>query len=347
LPVNNYGALWFTAFLKEQSYGCVDDDCMTETRGLLVFIFGAHMAKNLVEMGKPMVSAWFQHKAEAWAKRAAQKEMGATPNPDAAQQDAVFLRVVEMEGRLTDSTDTTYEDYSEMVLQFGFVTMFVSALPILPLFALLENTIEIRVDAFKMCRLVTRPFPEAVEDIGTWDTFMLLMNALSMATNIGMIVFTADTKEFSGLSSSSKLNTFLVALVLCIAVSWTVWNQIRDVPRNVQKRRARNIHVENKHKLGEPDAVIQSDSEDEDDEEQDAIMASAKNVAGELHRFGQGAMKNTAAFGGNAAQKVKRGVGDVGSATKNIAMRASDGILGRQDIMRGRPGPNSSQEAKL
>ena len=36
-----------------------------------------------------------------------------------------------------------------MVLQYGFVTLFVSAFPLAPLFALLNNLIEIRLDAYK------------------------------------------------------------------------------------------------------------------------------------------------------------------------------------------------------
>jgi hypothetical protein len=36
------------------------------------------------------------------------------------------------------------------VLQFGFVTMFVAALPILPFLAVIENVVEIRVDAHKV-----------------------------------------------------------------------------------------------------------------------------------------------------------------------------------------------------
>ncbi|XP_076340392.1 anoctamin-7-like isoform X2 [Tachypleus tridentatus] len=38
---------------------------------------------------------------------------------------------------------------AEMVLQFGFVTIFVVAFPLAPLFALLNNITEIRLDARK------------------------------------------------------------------------------------------------------------------------------------------------------------------------------------------------------
>lgn len=37
-----------------------------------------------------------------------------------------------------------------LVLQFGFITIFVAAFPIAPLFALLNNWVEIRLDAKKL-----------------------------------------------------------------------------------------------------------------------------------------------------------------------------------------------------
>merc|ERR1712212_1178472 len=45
-----------------------------------------------------------------------------------------------------------FQEYLEMVLQFGFVTIFVAAFPLAPLFALLNNWIEIRLDAGKFVK---------------------------------------------------------------------------------------------------------------------------------------------------------------------------------------------------
>ena len=45
-----------------------------------------------------------------------------------------------------------FQEYLEMVLQFGFITIFVAAFPLAPLFALLNNWVEIRLDAQKFVR---------------------------------------------------------------------------------------------------------------------------------------------------------------------------------------------------
>lgn len=63
----------------------------------------------------------------------------------------------------------TFEDYLEMFIQFGYVVLFSSAFPLAALCALLNNVIEIRSDAFKLCTNLRRPFGEKVENIGTWQ----------------------------------------------------------------------------------------------------------------------------------------------------------------------------------
>uniref|UniRef100_A0A672FJ30 Anoctamin n=1 Tax=Salarias fasciatus TaxID=181472 RepID=A0A672FJ30_SALFA len=48
-------------------------------------------------------------------------------------------------------------EYMEMIIQFGFVTLFVASFPLAPLFALLNNIIEIRLDAKKFVTELRRP----------------------------------------------------------------------------------------------------------------------------------------------------------------------------------------------
>lgn len=52
------------------------------------------------------------------------------------------------------------------VIQFSFTTIFVAAFPLAPLLALLNNIIEIRLDAIKMVTLERRMVPKKTNDIG-------------------------------------------------------------------------------------------------------------------------------------------------------------------------------------
>ncbi|KAG7162622.1 Anoctamin-5-like 2 [Homarus americanus] len=54
------------------------------------------------------------------------------------------------------------------LLQYGFVTIFVSSFPLAPFFAFLNNVFEMRLDAKKLLTHFRRPIPQRVKDIGIW-----------------------------------------------------------------------------------------------------------------------------------------------------------------------------------
>ncbi len=62
-----------------------------------------------------------------------------------------------------------YEDYLEMVIQFGYIIFLSTLFPLAAFFSLLNNLIEIRTDAFKLCMIYQRPFSQRVKDIGHWQ----------------------------------------------------------------------------------------------------------------------------------------------------------------------------------
>lgn len=59
------------------------------------------------------------------------------------------------------------------VIQFGFVTLFVASFPLAPLFALLNNIIEIRLDAKKFVTELRRPVAVRAKDIGECTLLLL------------------------------------------------------------------------------------------------------------------------------------------------------------------------------
>ena len=71
----------------------------------------------------------------------------------------------EAEGYLGDYAGTT-DEYSEMVIQFGYITIFAAVFPIAPLLAALNNMVEIRTDALKMLTANNRPHYRGAQDIG-------------------------------------------------------------------------------------------------------------------------------------------------------------------------------------
>ncbi|XP_078531829.1 anoctamin-6 [Lissotriton helveticus] len=85
-----------------------------------------------------------------------------------------------------------FYEYLEMVIQFGFVTLFVASFPLAPLLALVNNLLEIRVDAWKLVTQFRRVTPEKAQDIGAWQPIMQGIAILAVVTNAMIIAFTSD-----------------------------------------------------------------------------------------------------------------------------------------------------------
>ena len=79
-----------------------------------------------------------------------------------------------------------------LVLQYGFVTMFVAAFPLGPLFALINGIIEIRVDSTKFLCHFRRPDTARVENIGAWYNVLQGLTKTSVLVNGFVLAFTSE-----------------------------------------------------------------------------------------------------------------------------------------------------------
>ncbi|MEQ2165933.1 hypothetical protein GOODEAATRI_022250, partial [Goodea atripinnis] len=73
------------------------------------------------------------------------------------------------------------------VIQFSFTTIFVAAFPLAPLLALLNNILEIRLDAIKMVRLERRLIARKTNDIGVWTKILEAVGVLAVIAN-GLVI---------------------------------------------------------------------------------------------------------------------------------------------------------------
>ncbi|KAI1238886.1 hypothetical protein IHE44_0011977, partial [Lamprotornis superbus] len=75
---------------------------------------------------------------------------------------------------------------------FGFVTLFVASFPLAPAFALLNNIIEVRLDAKKFVTELRRPDTVREKDIGIWYNILSGIGKLSVIINAFVIAVTSD-----------------------------------------------------------------------------------------------------------------------------------------------------------
>lgn len=78
---------------------------------------------------------------------------------------------------------------SEMIIQFGYVTLFVVSFPLAPAVAFLSNYVEIRSDALKIMTQMSRPRPLGAEDIGTWYAILDIMGKMAVVSNLAVVIF--------------------------------------------------------------------------------------------------------------------------------------------------------------
>ncbi|NXA58059.1 ANO9 protein, partial [Mohoua ochrocephala] len=85
-----------------------------------------------------------------------------------------------------------FNEFLEMMIQYSFTTIFVAAFPLAPLLALINNIIEIHMDAFKMTRLHQRMVPRKAKDIGIWLQVLEAIGTLAVIGNGLVIAITSD-----------------------------------------------------------------------------------------------------------------------------------------------------------
>lgn len=101
---------------------------------------------------------------------------------------------VEKEYKLESYSDLdAFKDFNEMVIQFGYITLFAVALPIAPVLAVLNNFVEIRGDAFALCKGSRRRPYQTKRSIGSWYTVLEILSMAAVITNALLTGFINST----------------------------------------------------------------------------------------------------------------------------------------------------------
>lgn len=193
--VNYYSSIFYIAFLKGKFVGypakynrifgwrqeeCSPGGCLMELCIQLVIIMIGKQALNAcLEMLIPSILKTMntiRHKVK--------------PNDDDIEDDASTLISCNQWTNdfklLSWSKRGLFDEYLEMIIQYGFVTLFVVAFPLAPIFALLNNLLEMRLDAKKFLKYYRRPIPMRAKDIGIWYHIMLIIGRISVVSSVSI-----------------------------------------------------------------------------------------------------------------------------------------------------------------
>lgn len=145
-------------------------------------------------------------------------------------QQKINLSQAEVEGAMY-KYDGTFEDYLEMFIQFGYVILFSSAFPMAAMCALLNNIVEIRSDAFKLCCIFQRPFGQRAENIGSWQAAMEVMCIIAVMVNSALIGMSGQVhRMFPDLSTAGTIILIVFLEHLTFTLKMILYHSIPSVP---------------------------------------------------------------------------------------------------------------------
>ncbi|KAH7477228.1 Anoctamin-10 [Phytophthora ramorum] len=229
---NSFASFFYIAFVKRAAEGsCLyEDDCMRELRDQLLILFLIRIVVgNTTEVAVPYLKYRYQLFSE---RKAANTEEKSGHN------------YIEDQAKLVPyESNEAFEDYNEMVIQYGFINLFVVAFPLTPLLALANNMLEVHVDAVKLCFVHRRPFPHPAKDIGVWFYILRFMTYIALGTNSALILWTSNL--FEDQTGTVKAFSFVVACQVCLVLAVLVERSVPDIPHELKLLMERFEHIVN------------------------------------------------------------------------------------------------------
>ena len=195
---NNHAALLYVAFIRDKVVGypggynrilgvarlkeCDFAGCNLELGILLAMnMIGRSVLDNIMEVYVPEVKSFVKRKWIAWWKG----------TKDSNDHGAKYRW--EQDFLLDENPELgLIAEYSEIVLQYSLVTMYVAAFPLAPLVALFNNLIEIRIDARKFTLQQRRPIARRAKSIGIWLDILTFISYFGIVTNALLIGFSSQ-----------------------------------------------------------------------------------------------------------------------------------------------------------
>ncbi|XP_061633626.1 anoctamin-10 isoform X2 [Phyllopteryx taeniolatus] len=133
----------------------------------------------------------------------------------------------------------TFDDYLELFLLFGYVSLFSSVYPLAAVFVVLNNVTEIYSDAFKMCNVFKRPFSDPAANIGIWQLAFEAMSVIAIVTNCTLISMSPHVRAYFP-DSEMHLMLWTVAIEHgLLAFKFVLAFLVPDVPKHIAIKLAR------------------------------------------------------------------------------------------------------------
>ncbi|KAI9008473.1 calcium-activated chloride channel-domain-containing protein [Hyaloraphidium curvatum] len=221
--VNLYGSLFYIGVVKpwvsltgvfnrdDWKDTCAFNSCMAELMIQLVVIFLARQWLNsLVEWVLPRLKTW-------WNER-----KGKVVRDDDVVEDATRGQYISDAGRIKYERADLWADYTKIIAQYGYISLFSVAFPLAAPLALFNNLIEIRSDASRLVLICQRPFFRRAKDQGVYDSVLSVISYMSVMFNALIISFSSTAVKVSYLDRYGPQNALAAQFGFALAFTGVV-----------------------------------------------------------------------------------------------------------------------------
>jgi len=202
-----YYPFFYLAFVRDFVEGCHESECISALRQNMAVFIITQMATAVGKVLAQVGSTW-------WTERKLLAKVSKSPSASTHQYTYVQAQA------LRPAYGGDGDDYLDLTITLGFITMFAVVYPFLSFMALVSTLVKTRVIAFGLCRVTRRPTPQGQEGIGAWLLIVKFLAYVSCVTSVGLLIFSLH--PLKDLGTTVKLGSFIISEHAMIALMFVI-----------------------------------------------------------------------------------------------------------------------------
>jgi len=176
-----YIAPFYVAFVQQD---------IRKLRSELIQVYVADSVRRVVlETLVPLATKVWQQRQRQVAYGKLKKEDDNGSSVDTSEEAGIVAE-------LQDPVYDEFDDFLEMVLEFGYITLFASAFPLAGALSICCNILEMKSDFFKLVWVYQRPWASRSADLGTWGIVLKVIVIMAVLSNAMLLAMSEQLAQW-------------------------------------------------------------------------------------------------------------------------------------------------------
>lgn len=206
IVINSFYSLFYIAFFDQRREYVNDKTVRLKAlrMQLVILFFMAIVYQNIMEIFCPVYCPKIVRKCKnCCSKKKHQRRQRSNQTNEEYTELIVNNNKKEDEGLTKWNMDDILEqselsispdvldNTAEIVVLHGYVTLFIVVFPLMPLLAVINNFVELKVDKYNLLH-TQRPVPTAAAGLGVWTKVLTVFAVVSIYSNLALLTFKTD-----------------------------------------------------------------------------------------------------------------------------------------------------------